>query len=123
MDDLPPGLALVSVDAINATPAVSTSIEGGFDAVRTGAVVGPGGFTVEFDFGTLANSATDSSAQTITIDYTVVVLNVAGNQIGKDSVEPRSVPDRLGIRLDHGAERQRGHAGSQHRQDGDARHG
>lgn len=81
-DTLPSGLALVSVDAITPTSDVTTSVDGGFDAVRAGALVGEGGSSVTFDFGTLTNSATDSSPRSVAIDYTVVVLNVAGNVSG-----------------------------------------
>ena len=85
-DALPPGLAIVSLDGLTpSSGSLSTSIAGGFAQVLANAQAGlpAGGGSANFDFGTLTNTDTDSStAETITLDYTVVVLNVAGNQSG-----------------------------------------
>jgi fimbrial isopeptide formation D2 family protein/uncharacterized repeat protein (TIGR01451 family) len=83
VDTLPDGLAIVSLDAITASPALATSVPGGFAAVLAGAVVGAGGASATWDFGTLTNADRDNAtADAIVLDYTAVVLNVAGNQSG-----------------------------------------
>lgn len=87
VDTLAAGLAVVSVDSISASPALSTSRPGGFPAVLSGATVssvGTGitapGRRVTFDFGTLANSDDDNATtETVTVRLTAVVLNVAAN--------------------------------------------
>lgn len=87
VDTLAAGLAVVSVDSISASPALSTSRPGGFPAVLAGATVssvGTGttapGRRVTFDFATLANSNDDNATiETVTVRLTAVVLNVAAN--------------------------------------------
>jgi uncharacterized repeat protein (TIGR01451 family)/fimbrial isopeptide formation D2 family protein len=84
-DTLPAGLAIVGIDGITASGAVTTSVPGGFDAVATDAEDGvdPPGQAVTFDFATLTNTDRDDTTdETVTILYSVVVLDVAGNQEG-----------------------------------------
>ena len=86
-DTLAEGLAVVSVDAISASPALSTSVVGGFPAVLAGATVssvGSGasspGRRVTLDFATLTNNDNDNAtAETVTVSLTAVVLNIAAN--------------------------------------------
>ncbi|MDF1810898.1 MAG: isopeptide-forming domain-containing fimbrial protein, partial [Verrucomicrobiales bacterium] len=89
MDD---GLAFVNVTSVTASPSLTSSA--GDLANLVGIVTDPGsgpdnGNAVSFGFGatpglgTLTNSNTDNAAtETITIQYTAVVLNVAGNDNG-----------------------------------------
>jgi uncharacterized repeat protein (TIGR01451 family)/fimbrial isopeptide formation D2 family protein len=102
VDTLPAGLTVVGVDGITASGSVATSVAGGFDAVADNAQgdLAPPGQTVTFDFSTLTNSDTDDAVdETITILYSVVVLDVAENQEGLNlqndavfSFNGRSVP-------------------------------
>lgn len=86
-DTLDAGLALVSLDGISASPALSTSNPGGFPGVLADATVlsvGSGaaapGRRVDLPFGTLTNNDTDNAtAETITVSLTAVVINVAAN--------------------------------------------
>ena len=91
-DVLDAGLALVSLDGITASPALSATA-GTFAAVLGAAVVGPEpvgsavaanqGRRLSLAFGTLTNTDTDNATdETITLDYTVVVLNSTGNNRG-----------------------------------------
>jgi large repetitive protein len=81
VDDLDPGLALVSIDSITASAGLSTSITGGFNGVQDAPTVTEEGGRFSLDFGTLTNSTnSNSTPETITITYTTVVLNTAGNQ-------------------------------------------
>ena len=102
VDTLPTGLAAVSVDSITASPGVSTSVAGGLPAVAAAAqasLAAPGQ-TVSFDFGDLVNADRDDSVdEQITITYSAVVLDVAGNQAATGlrndavlSVEGREIP-------------------------------
>lgn len=88
-DVLDSGLALVSLDGITASPAL-TAANGAFNAVLAAAAVGPEpggsvnaadqGRRITLDFGALTNADTDNgTAETIQLDYTVVVLNAPGN--------------------------------------------
>ncbi|MFO7944570.1 MAG: isopeptide-forming domain-containing fimbrial protein [Anaerolineales bacterium] len=92
-DVLDPGLAFVSCDQITASPVLSA--EQGFDCVNAAFSEIPGGSTAEVnqsrsmavDFGLITNSDTDNdTAETVTIDYTAVVLNAGpvqrGNTLG-----------------------------------------
>ncbi len=86
VDTLDAGLAFVRCDNITASAGLSTDLAGGFAAACdnvNGPNVTDNGHTVTFDLGTVTNSDTDNNTtETITIDYTVVVLNVSGNQRG-----------------------------------------
>ncbi len=78
VDTLDTGLAFVSLSsAVNSNPT---------DLTFTGSttpVITNSGRTITFDFGTVSNTNTDNStAETITLQYTVVVLNTSGNQAG-----------------------------------------
>jgi uncharacterized repeat protein (TIGR01451 family)/fimbrial isopeptide formation D2 family protein len=89
-DTLGTGLAFVSLDGLSASPALSTSVAGGFPNVLANAVitnVGAGavnqGRRAIFNFGTLTNSDNNNAvAETITLTYTVAVLNSSGNNRG-----------------------------------------
>ncbi|MBN2502659.1 MAG: sortase [Anaerolineales bacterium] len=81
-DQLDAGLEFVSVDSITgpASGDVTTSV-GTFADVITGAVITPAGDQLTLNFGTLTNLDTDGTGlETLTIVYTVLVQNVAGNQ-------------------------------------------
>lgn len=91
-DVLDSGLALVSLDGITASAGLSAA-NGAFNAILGAASVGPEpvgsvaaadqGRRITLDFGTLTNSDTDNTtAETIQLDYTVVVLNSPGNNRG-----------------------------------------
>ena len=82
-DILSPGLSVLSFDDITADPGLSTSSPGGFAGVLDAASnnVGNGGSAVELNFGTLTNTSGDKQAE-ITVTFTAVVLNTAGNQTG-----------------------------------------
>jgi LPXTG-site transpeptidase (sortase) family protein len=82
-DTLDPGLAFVSCDSITASPSVSAT--GGFNCANavisnnSGGIMEPGeanARVLTYNFGTITNSDTDNSTpETITIQYTAVVLN------------------------------------------------
>jgi len=77
-------LAMVAVDSITASPALSTSVGSFADVLgnSVAALAAPGG-SGTFDFGTLTNTDDDNDiAETIEITYRASVLNVAGNQNG-----------------------------------------
>lgn len=82
-DLLDDGLAFVDLSndaTITASAGLSTTVAGGFAAVLANAAVTNNGRELNLDFGTLSNSnADDSTTETITITYDVVVLNVIGN--------------------------------------------
>jgi RHS repeat-associated protein/fimbrial isopeptide formation D2 family protein/uncharacterized repeat protein (TIGR01451 family) len=84
-DSLPSGLAIVSLDALTASAAVSTSIVGGFPQVLTNArnaLASPGSSALA-TFGTLTNSdRVNTTAEEIVVDLTAVLLNTTGNQAG-----------------------------------------
>ena len=83
VDDLPAGMAIVSVDSIQTSGALSTSVAGGFAAVLSGATIGLGGASASFDFETLTDADRNNATnETIVITYTVVVLNSPGNVSG-----------------------------------------
>jgi fimbrial isopeptide formation D2 family protein/uncharacterized repeat protein (TIGR01451 family) len=80
-DPLPAGMAVVSVDSVSASAAVTTSHTGGFPGVRTDAAVAAGGGSVTFAFNTLTNTDRNNGvSETVTVLLTAVVLNAAGNQ-------------------------------------------
>jgi uncharacterized repeat protein (TIGR01451 family)/fimbrial isopeptide formation D2 family protein len=84
-DTLDPGLAFVSCDSITASPSVSAA--GGFNCANAVISNNPGGImepdeanarVLTYNFGDITNSDTNNStAETITIQYTAVVLNSA----------------------------------------------
>ena len=92
-DVLDPGLAFVSCDQITASPVLSADL--GFDCANAAFSEIPGGSTTEVnqsramtvEFGQVSNPDTDNgTAETVTIDYTAVVLNAGpvqrGNTLG-----------------------------------------
>ena len=82
-DQLPNGLAIASLDKlVVSSPLLTTSLAGGFDSVLPNALVQNMGHLLTLNLGTVTNSVINGSAQTITIDYTTVVLNVPANQSG-----------------------------------------
>lgn len=90
VDTLDPGLAFLSFDSIIASPALSTSVSGGFPQILANAVVENvdggaenDGRRVTLEAGTLVNSDTDNqTVEKITIVYTAVALNTATNVRG-----------------------------------------
>lgn len=86
VDTLDSGLAFVGCQSITASSAISTNLSGGLNAAcndPTNPTVSGDGGTVTFDLGTLTNDNTDNSvAETITLTYQAVALNVSGNQAG-----------------------------------------
>jgi uncharacterized repeat protein (TIGR01451 family)/fimbrial isopeptide formation D2 family protein len=86
VDTLPTGLALVDCSPISASAGVSSSVVT-FDApcvAGTNPTVSSGGQVVTFDLGTVTNAdTTNTTAETIVIEYRAVVLNAAGNTRGK----------------------------------------
>ena len=92
IDTLDAGLAFVSVDSITpSSGSVTTSNIGGFAGVASGAVFGNvgavnttnAGRLLTLNFGTLANNDTNNAtAETITIDYTVTVINAGASVRG-----------------------------------------
>lgn len=83
VDTLAPGLSFVSIDAITASPGVTFA--GGPPV--PGAIVptdaGGAANRITIPLGTITNTNTDNAAaERITVRYTVVVANVAGNQEG-----------------------------------------
>jgi len=87
VDTLDSGLAFVSVDSITSSSTdLTTSIVGGYPTVLANRVISSSGAgatnagrVLTLNFGTLTNVNTNNAvAETITIDYTVVVINTAG---------------------------------------------
>ncbi|MEM1246735.1 MAG: LruC domain-containing protein [Acidobacteriota bacterium] len=75
-DQVSSGVRIESVDQVTATPGLSTSVAGGFGAVRTGAVVSGDGRGVTLDFGDLTNAnRANGTADTISVYATVRVQN------------------------------------------------
>jgi len=99
-DTLPPGLAIVSLDGIAASStAVTTSVQGGFAQVLANAraALPAGGGAATFNFGTLANSDTNSGTpKTVTLTYTVVVLDVLANKAGVTLTNSATFSDPAG---------------------------
>jgi len=90
VDTLDAGLAFVSLDSITASAALSTNQVGGFPAILTSGVVanvGGGaandGRRVTFTLGDVSNSDRNNTvAETITLTYTVAVINGNSNDRG-----------------------------------------
>ena len=83
VDTLPAGLAIASLTSITASAALQTSVSGGFAAVLANATVGTSGSSATFNFATITNTdRTLPAADTITLVYRVVVLDVTANQRG-----------------------------------------
>jgi uncharacterized repeat protein (TIGR01451 family)/fimbrial isopeptide formation D2 family protein len=87
-DTLPAGMALVDcVSIVRSSTDVSTDLVGGFaeacDA-GTSPTVGAGGQLVTFDLGTINNAnRANGTAETLTLTYRAVVLNVGTNVRGQ----------------------------------------
>jgi uncharacterized repeat protein (TIGR01451 family)/fimbrial isopeptide formation D2 family protein len=88
-DTLDAGLAFVDCVSISASAGLSTDLAGGFAAAcndPADPLVAAPGQVLTFDLGTVTNPDDDTPAngddEIITIEYTAVVLNVAGNQAG-----------------------------------------
>lgn len=93
-DVLDAGLALLSLDSLTASSPAVTAASGTFGNVLTAATIGPEpvgsptainqGRRISLNFGTLTNTDTDNAtAETVTLAYTVVVLNAPGNNRGQ----------------------------------------
>ncbi|NOK83600.1 MAG: hypothetical protein GFH27_549305n176 [Chloroflexi bacterium AL-W] len=90
VDTLDTGLAFVSLDSITPSSASLSTSAGTFNDVRTSAVisnVSSGnqnlGRLATFNFGTITNSDTNNATnETITLTYTVVVINGGSNDRG-----------------------------------------
>ena len=99
-DTLDAGLAFVSFDSIAASPALSTSYPGGFSAALAATNVTGSGTVATVPLSTITNSDTDNSTpETLTLDYTVVLLNSTGNTTGasrNNSVIARAGGSNLG---------------------------
>ncbi|MGE9290188.1 MAG: isopeptide-forming domain-containing fimbrial protein, partial [Puniceicoccales bacterium] len=88
-DTMPAGLAFVGINSVSYSPGVSSSNTPGLGttaaALGSNVSVGAGGNSFEINFGDITNSDTDNGTlETITIDFTAVVLNVSGNQSGTE---------------------------------------
>ncbi len=85
-DTLDSGLAFVDCLSVTASPSLSTDLAGGFAAACSdpaNPVVADPGQSVTYNLGTITNSNTDNSvAETITLRYSAVVLNIPTNQSG-----------------------------------------
>ena len=80
VDTLDSGLAFVSIDSI-VTSAGIASDNLAIDMNNAGTIpVSTVGQSLSFDFGNLTNSNDNAAVETITIRYTALVENVAGNQ-------------------------------------------
>ena len=92
LDQFPSGLALVSLDSIVASPTLSTSAAGGFAGALAATNVQPGGHEFSILLQTVTNTDTNNStAETIRVSFTAIVLNVGGNQNGVDLVNSATV--------------------------------
>ena len=81
IDSLDPGLAFVEVISVAASPVLTIDNPIGIGTSPSHVSVTDGGATVTFGFGDIVNPNTNNAvAETVTIRYRAVVLNVAGNQ-------------------------------------------
>ena len=89
-DTLPAELAVVSLDSLTADPGITATAQGGslaaiLAAARSG-IVSPGS-SFAVTFGDITNTnATPSTAESVTLRFTAVVLNVAANARGASRV-------------------------------------
>ena len=90
-DTLDTGLAFVQCINLTTSDGLQTDLVGGFIAAcptspqltDTNPVITNNALSIRYNLGNITNSNTDNAiAETITIDYRVVVLNVVGNQQG-----------------------------------------
>ncbi|MFN0070036.1 MAG: beta strand repeat-containing protein [Chloroflexota bacterium] len=84
LDTLPAGLAILSLDGLTASAALTTSTAG-FPAALSAAqaALATPGSTFDVNLGTLTNTDTNNStSETIALTYRVVVLNASGNDRG-----------------------------------------
>ena len=83
VDTLAPGLSFVSIDAITASPGVTFAGEPPAPGAIVPTAAGGAANRITIPLGTITNANTDNAAgERITVRYTVVVANVAGNQEG-----------------------------------------
>lgn len=83
VDQLDSGLSIVSLGSLTPSAGLSTTYAGSFAGALAAAVIGTGGDDVTIDLATLTNSNTDNStAETLTLSYTVVVINDVANTNG-----------------------------------------
>ena len=85
VDTLPAGLAIVGVDSITPSSGSLTSSLGSWSTVLSNDVtIGSNGSSATFNLGDVTNADRNNSVvDTLTIQYRVVALNVAGNTQGK----------------------------------------
>ncbi len=82
-DSLASGLAFVGINSITTSAALGTDVAGGFAAVATPTSIGSNGSSFTLNFGTITNSDRNNSVpETITIQYSAVVLNTLTNRAG-----------------------------------------
>ena len=82
VDTLDTGLVFQSFDNLVPSPGLSTTATGGFAGVLSNAT-GTGGTNAVLDFFIITNSNTDNAvAETITIEYTVLVTDIPANVDG-----------------------------------------
>jgi LPXTG-site transpeptidase (sortase) family protein len=84
LDQLDSGLAFVNCVSVTASPDVSTDLAGGFAGVcatTEASGVTNNGHDIRFDLGNVTNANRDNAtAETITITYRAIALNVMSNQ-------------------------------------------
>ena len=92
-DTLDPGLSFVSLDSLivesggGPTSGVTTDVGAGDFSDLASFAPTVMGTTLDFDFGTIANSTSgDGQAETITLRYTVRVANLASSQTESDTM-------------------------------------
>lgn len=101
-DVLNSGMAFVEFTSLSISDGISFTINGtNFNSTSdiatltglgfgSGVDVGSDGRTFTIDFGDITNTENDAAVETITISYRAVVLNVAGNVDGANSVNTAS---------------------------------
>jgi uncharacterized repeat protein (TIGR01451 family) len=96
LDVFSSGLAVQSLDSLTADPGLVTSSAGGFTGILNTAQrnVGAGGSSLQLNFGTLTNNS--SGPADISLTFTAVVLNTAGNQTGTALTNFASFTDSRG---------------------------